>query len=237
MNLIDILIIMVLLSFFIIGFHRGVIKEAVSFLGIVIVFVLSYILKDYVGNFLCINLPFIEFEGVLENISSFNILFYQALAFILVFVILIGIYILLVKTSSVLQKVVNFTIILVIPSKILGGIIGALKGWLIVFLLLITIMLPLGSRSIMRESKLSKIVLYKTPIVSQYTNKLTSTMKEVFDVTHKVNKKKMTASEANDKCLDIMLKYKMVDKRTVEKLIELQKIKNTDQVKSILANY
>ena len=237
MNVIDIFIIMVMISFIVVGAHRGVIKEAVSFVGIVIVFVASYILKDYLGNILCLNGPFFKFGGALEGMSSFNILMYQAISFLFVFAILLLIYIVLVKTSTIVQKIVNFTVILVIPSKILGGLIGFLKGWLFIFMGLILLMIPYGSRNMMRESTLTKFILYKTPIVSSYAGKLTSSIKEVFDVTHRVKKKELTSEQANEKCLDIMLKYKMVSKPTVEELMNQGKIENNSSIKAVLEKY
>ena len=63
MNFLDIMILFLLFSFFLIGFKRGVIREVVSLLGIIIVFIASYLLKDYVGNYLCLYAPFIHFHG------------------------------------------------------------------------------------------------------------------------------------------------------------------------------
>ena len=237
MNILDILIIMVLLSFFAVGFKNGVIKEAISFLGIILVFVISYILKDYIGNYLCLYAPFIKFGGALEDLSSFNIFMYQAIAFLIAFSLLLGIYEILVKTSIFVQKIVNMTIVLILPSKILGGIIGILKGWLLLIMILILLMLPLGNNNIVRESTLTRKILYETPVVSAYTEKFTMSLKEIFETIHKVAKKEVTSKKANVKCLDIMMKYKMVSKQTVEELIEKDKIESNEDIKSLLNKY
>ena len=171
MNILDMIIIMVLISFFAIGFKNGVIKEAINFLGIIVVFIISYILKDYIGNYLCLYAPFIKLGGSLEGLTAFNIFVYQAISFLIIFSVLLGIYVILVKASAFLQKIVNMTIILILPSKILGGIIGVLEGWLLLFMILICLMLPLGNNMILRESTLTKKILYKTPIVSSYTER------------------------------------------------------------------
>jgi len=226
---------MILLVFLLIGMKNGVIREAVLFVGIIVVFVISYMLKDIVGNFLCLNVPFIKFTGSLSGLSSFNILVFQTIAFLAVFSLLLGIYAILVKTSILLQKVVNFTIVLILPSKLLGGLIGFLKGWLFLFMVLLLLMLPLGNHSIVRESKLTKTILYKTPIVSNYTEKLTSSIKEVFETVHRVKKKEISSNEANIECLDIMLKYKVVSKETVKTLIDRGKLER--KVAVVLENY
>ena len=46
----------------------------------------------------------------------------------------------------------------------------------------------------------------------------------------------ITINEANLKSLDIMLKYKVVNKKTVEKLITMKKL-NIDNVNSVLKKY
>ena len=50
MNIFDIGIILVLIMFLIVGIKRGVIKEAVSLVAIILVFVLSFSLKGIIGN-------------------------------------------------------------------------------------------------------------------------------------------------------------------------------------------
>ena len=88
MNIIDIGVILVLLSFIILGFKRGVIKEAVSLVAIILVFILSFSLKGYVGNILCVLCPFLNLDGFV----TINIFFYQLIAFVIVFCILMFIY-------------------------------------------------------------------------------------------------------------------------------------------------
>ena len=97
LNIFDIGLILVLISFIIVGAHRGVIKELVSLVGLIIIFVLSWQLKGIIGNILCIYLPFFEFKGSINGISSLNIMLYQLIAFLIVFGLLLGIYIFTLK--------------------------------------------------------------------------------------------------------------------------------------------
>ena len=233
MNLFDIGIILILISFAAIGFKNGVIKETVNFVGLILVFIISYTVKGYIGDILCQYAPFFKFAGSIEGITSFNLFLYQAIAFILVFGILLGVYAVLVKGSAILQKLLNLTIVLIIPSKIAGSIISVIKCWCYLFVILIAMMLPFGNQKLMQESTLKDMILYKTPILSTYTEKFTSSLKEIYDVTKKLVKED-TAEEkqvANIKCLNIMLKYNIVDKKLVEELIDngkLENIKKTD---------
>ena len=52
LNIFDIGIILVLIAFIIAGWKLGVVKEAASFIGLILVFFAAYFLKGIVGNFL-----------------------------------------------------------------------------------------------------------------------------------------------------------------------------------------
>lgn len=225
LNIFDIGIILVLISFIVVGFKKGVIKELVSLVGIILVFILSWNLKGFIGNFLCLNLPFIEFKGAISNISSLNIMMYQMIAFIIIFSLLLGIYSISLKISRIVQKLVNMTLVLWIPSKILGAVVSFIKGYLILFIIFVFLMIPLGNYSIFKESTFIDIILNKTPIVSKHTSSFTKPISEIIDLSKKVNNKKITAKEANKRAISIMINYDVIDKNTVEKLYEKKKLK------------
>ncbi|MBR2828551.1 MAG: CvpA family protein [Bacilli bacterium] len=224
MNIFDIVIILILLMFLIVGWKRGVIKEAVSLVGIVLVFVLSLQFKGVLGNFFCKYLPFIPFKGRMEDITSLNLLFYQVLAFLLIFCILIAAYEILMKVSKWVQKIVNLTIILIIPSKILGALLSFIKGYIILFAVFVILMAPLGNSKILKESTLMNGILYNTPVLSTKTKDLTESIKEIYKLGEKIAKDKITKEEANKKTIEILIKYDIVKEELVEDLIKNKKL-------------
>ena len=233
LNIFDIGIVLILIGFIIGGWKQGVVKETVSFVGIIVVFFLAWLLKGIVGNFLCAILPFFEFDGLV----SLNILIYHAIAFILLVSLLMGLYRLLLKLSNGLQKLINYTIILIIPSKIAGAIIGFIEGWIKVFIILILLLVPLKDFDQFKDSKLNNIVLFHTPVLSDTVKPFTKGVAEIYDVSSKISLKEIEMNEANLESINIMLKYKLVDKETIEKLIELNKLDKIKNIDSILTNY
>ena len=218
MNIFDIGIILLFVMFLITGFKHGVIRELVSLIGIVIVFIIAYSLKGVVGNFLCLLLPFIKFKGALEGITSINILLYQTIAFMIVFSVLLSIYAIFIKISKVLQKIVNLTIILWLPSKILGAIVSFIKGYIILFVVLLILMIPLRNQCIFTDSYFVNRILYNTPILSTNNDSYVNITNEVYNLSNKVVKKQISKEEANKRAINIMLKYKIVDEKTIELL-------------------
>ena len=144
MNIFDIIICLLLILGFIIGFKNGVVRQGISLAGIIIIFVIAYFLKGFIGNFLCINLPFFNYFGPLKGLTTINIIVYQLIAFLLVFTVLLFIYIVIVKISKVLEKVVDATIIFWLPSKLLGGFLCFIEVYVIIYaaILLLILFIP-----------------------------------------------------------------------------------------------
>lgn len=233
LNIFDVGIILLFVMFIITGFKRGVIKELVALIGIIIVFIVSFSLKGIIGNFLCTILPFFKFSGSIAGITTINILLYQAIAFMIVFSILLSIYAFALKISKILQKLVNITIVLWLPSKLLGAIVSFVKGYIVLFAVFLVLMVPFKNQTLFNESTLINKILYKTPVLSKSVKNYTNAIAEIYDLATAINNQGLTVNNANLKTLDIMLKYKIIDKNTVTNLIKLHKldtIKNIDQV-------
>ena len=166
MNIFDIGIILFIIMSMIVCAKKGLIKSAVSLVGIILVFIIALTFKEQLGNFLCKYLPFFNFSGNLEGLVSINILIYQLLAFIIIIAILLSIYALIMSISGLLQKIVNATIILKLPSAIAGSIIGLIEGYILTFIILLLLVLPCKNFDLFNDSKLVNTILYKTPIIS-----------------------------------------------------------------------
>ena len=237
LNVFDIGIILLLVMFIIVGFKNGAIRELFALVGIIVVFVLSYSLKGILGNILCIVLPFFKITGVVEGLSVMNILLYQAIAFMIVFAILLTLYEILLKVSKFIQKIVNLTIILILPSKILGGIIAFVKGWIVLFAVFICLMIPLKNTELFTSSTMVNKIIYNTPVLSSHSSNFINSVEEIYNLEKQLSNKEISKNEANLKTLDLMLKHKIVDKSTVEQLVKLHKLDDVSNIESVLNKY
>lgn len=237
MNVLDIGIILILIMCAITGFKKGVIKEAVSFAGLIIVFIIAFIFKESLGNFLCKYLPFFSFGGTLKGMVAINILIYQLIAFIIIYSILSSIYVTVLKLSGVLQKIVNLTIIFALPSKIAGSIISILEGYLIIFIVLLVLMIPLKDNILIKNSVLANKIVHNTPVLSNATGSITNSINEIYTLGDQVANEEITTNQANLKTIEIMLKHKVVTPKTVEQLIVLDKLKTVKGIDKIIIKY
>lgn len=234
-GIVDAIIILSLLTGFVFGFKRGLIKQLFSFVGLILMVILAFHLKTPVFNFMIDYLPFFNFGGIFKGITSLNILIYELLAFFIVLSILMIIYRVILFGTGLIEKILNFTIILGIPSKILGGIVGILEAFVYVYFVLYILTLPFFNIKLVNESTYKNDILTKTPILSNYASKTIDTFIEIASIKDKF-KDTTDSDKINRDVLDIMLKNKLTKVESIDKLVKKEKIKVLG-IESILSRY
>ena len=116
MNLIDVISILIILLFGVIGLKRGVIRSLVQFVGTCAVLVLAFVFKDALAGFLMQYLPFFDFGGIFQGISSINILIYELLSFIVIYILMYCVLSIIINLAGLVEKLLDLTVILAIPS-------------------------------------------------------------------------------------------------------------------------
>ena len=153
MSIVDIIIIALVVAYAIKGFIYGIIKEGVSFIGGILVFVAAYYLKNPVSVFMYKHFPFFNLGGMFDGISVLNVVIYELIAFLLVTSVLAIVLYLLVKLSNILNKILKLTIILDKPSKMLGMVLGVVEGAVITFVIVFSMSLFNKTRVYMKIVK------------------------------------------------------------------------------------
>lgn len=237
MNILDIVIALVLIMSAIIGFKRGAIKEVVSLVGIIIVFILAFSLKGVLGNVLCKWLPFFNFAGNLEGVTVLNILLYQLIAFLIIYSLLFSVYMIVVKISGIVQKIVHMTIILWLPSKVIGAVVAFITGYVMVFVVLLALLIPLKDTDIFKNSKFANYIVYDTPILASSSENISTSINEIYELGEDLSKGDISKNEANVKTMDILLKYKVVSAETARELVVLDKLDDISGLDKVIEKY
>ena len=224
MNVIDIAIVFIILAFAVLGWKRGVFEELVTAIGFVLVVVLAFYLKNPIAEFLSVNLPFFKFGGYVSNVASFNILFYQVISYIMVVIFLEVIIQALIKVTHFFEKVLKFTIILSIPSKILGFVVGVVEGFVVVFLLLFVLKQPIFNIDIVNESKFTNNILDSTPLLSNVAGGMVSSIEDTYNLIKDYNEDKINENELDLRSIKVMLDHKVITKKYVRRLVDNGKI-------------
>ena len=224
MNYLDIIILIFLAFGALLGFKRGFTRQLVSLVGLIVIIILSFLLKNPISVFLYSNLPFFNLGGIFKDITILNILIYEMIAFLIVFFILLFIFKILVKITNIFEKILKATIILSIPSKILGAVLGIIESVIFTFIVLYILSLPTINFNI-KDSKLGNTILYHTPILTNIGNNTLETFEEIVELK-KEYKNTNNLDEFNSNVINKMIEKKVITEDNVKKLIDSGKIKN-----------
>ena len=233
-NIVDALIILFIALMGVIGFKRGVVKQTVSTVGLIIILILAFQLKNPLAEFLSLHLPFFDFFGAFEGVTALNIILYQLISFLVIFALLEIVLKVLISITGVIEKIFKYTIILGIPSKLLGLLVGLIEGFVFTFIVLFFLKQPAFNIKEFESSTLTSKILESTPVLSGFASDLVETFNDVYLLG-----KEYSISDPNTlnrETVDVMLKHGVISTDYVVKLIDADKIE-IDGIDSVLNKY
>lgn len=237
LHLIDIIIIFVLLGGAIIGLKKGFFKTSVSFIGVLLVLFLAYILKNPLSEFMYLHFPFLNFGGEFANITIVNILIYEAIAFAFLVLVFGFLMKLIIVLTGLLDKIADLTHILGFLSQIFGFIFGFIKTYIIVFAIFFVAQYFVNIYPLVEDGLLTSKMVHSTPILSKVSEKERMTFDEILGLRERCkNAKGEEMIKCNQDSLDIMLKYEVLKPETARKLVDKNKIKITN-ANEIISKY
>ena len=233
LNIVDAIILLIILLGGVVGFKEGVIKKTTSIVGLILVVILSFILKNYLSVFFYENLPFFDLWGVFKGIQVLNIVFYEMLAFLIIASVLTIVYRVLLSLTGLIEKLLKATVILSIPSKLLGLVVGLLEYYIWIYLVLFVLTLPVFNIKEIYDSKVATSIITKTPILSKYTEKTIDIYNDLYDIID--NRENKSNEQVNEEAMKLMLDYEIITPESARKLIDKNKVIINDD--SFIAQY
>ncbi len=223
MTIVDSVLILFLLAGAVLGFKKGAIRSLVALVGLIALVVISYYLKNPVAEIFFKYAPFVNFKGSWDGLQTMNILLYEGIAYILVFTVLSSILSLIVKISGIMERVLAATIILGIPSKIIGAVLGFLEAIVLSFIILFVLLQFNTTSEMVSESSLANSIVDKTPIIGTMVNNTYQAIQDINALKDKYAKN-MNKDAYNGEILSIMLEYEVITTDSTQKLINDKKL-------------
>ena len=225
MSIVDLLVVVFIIAGGIVGARDGFTKSLLKFCGLSIVIALSYLLKNPLSELYMSMFPFLPFGGVIKGLTVLNIALYELLAFASLCAVFTIVFKIVSRVTGIFERLLSLTILLGVPSKILGGILGMVKNYIIVFFVLYYLSMPnFYDLSVVKNSKLKDPILKNTPVLSTKTENIVKVIDEFTSLTEKYNSLE-NPDEFNLETLDLFLKYGITTTETVRKISESGKIK------------
>ena len=227
MNVVDVIIIALLILGGVAGFKAGVIKKLTDFIGMFVVIILAFYLKNYISVIMYGNLPFFNFFGLINGIDTLNILLYEVIAFLVIFIALLFVLKVVLMLTGLVEKILKATVILSIPSKLLGIVVGVIEMYVYLFLILVIVSLPIFDSSFLKDSKMNNFILNNTPVLSGVSEEIIDIYGDVYNIID--NRKNKTNEQLNEEILKVLIDKKVVTKESAKKLVDKNKIHINDK--------
>lgn len=227
MNVVDVIIIVLLILGGVAGFKAGVIKKLTDFIGMFVVIILAFYLKNYISVIMYENLPFFNFFGLINGIDTLNILLYEVIAFLVIFIALLFVLKVVLMLTGLVEKILKATVILSIPSKLLGIVVGVIEMYVYLFLILVIVSLPIFDSSFLKDSKMNNFILNNTPVLSGVSEEIIDIYGDVYNIID--NRKNKTNEQLNEEILKVLIDKKVVTKESAKKLVDKNKIHINDK--------
>lgn len=227
MNVVDVIIIALLILGGVAGFKAGVIKKLTDFIGMFVVIILAFYLKNYISVIMYENLPFFNFFGLINGIDALNILLYEVIAFLVIFIALLFVLKVVLMLTGLVEKILKATVILSIPSKLLGIVVGVIEMYVYLFLILVIVSLSIFDSSFLKDSKMNNFILNNTPVLSGVSEEIIDIYGDVYNIID--NRKNKTNEQLNEEILKVLIDKKVVTKESAKKLVDKNKIHINDK--------
>ena len=172
-------------------------------------------------------LPFFNFFGLINGIDALNILLYEVIAFLVIFIALLFVLKVVLMLTGLVEKILKATVILSIPSKLLGIVVGVIEMYVYLFLILVIVSLPIFDSSFLKDSKMNNFILNNTPVLSGVSEEIIDIYDDVYNIID--NRKNKTNEQLNEEILKVLIDKKVVTKESAKKLVDRNKIHINDK--------
>ena len=225
-GVIDAVIILLIILGGFVGFKEGAIKKLTSVVGLVLVVIFAFILKNKLSLHFYENLPFFDLWGIFKGIQILNVIFYEMIAFLVIASVLMLAYRIILGITGLIENVLKATVILSIPSKIIGFFVGMIESYIWIYIAIFILTLPIINFKEIYTSKIANYMMEETPYLSKYTSKTLEIYSNLYKIIE--NRKDKSNEVVNEEAMDLMLKYDIITPESAEKLIKSNKVSVTD---------
>ena len=229
-NIVDVIILILFAVGFVSGFKRGVVKQGVLTFGTILVVVLSFMLKNPLSMMLYKKCPFFT-VGILENYSILNILLYELISFFILLSIFSLLLAVIIKISGIVERFLRSTVILALPSRIIGALLGILEFYIFCFVVLLIVTMPIFSFSsvdVIKESTFKEKILSDNFIMSKISGGMVKSVNEINDLLEE--EENLGTEKFNCKALNVFVNNKIVSTNSVKYLKENNKIERSCKI-------
>lgn len=220
---------------FLLGLGAPFSDKTVKAIGIILAVFAAHYIKNPVSVFFYSHLPFFNFFGPVEGITSLNILLYEFLAFIIVLILILVLLRILLIFTKVIDKLVGFVLGIGIPTNLITGLLGFVIAYMILFVIAYVGMTVVALSGQPRGDKTFIDTFVQTPVLKGTIGQPLGSLFEIanLSIDYDINTRK---DEFNTKSLEVLIDNKIISIENAKNLLESGKLNIKDSGK-IIAKY
>lgn len=220
--IVDFLLIVFLIAGIVGGYKKGFLESTIRLIGNIVTFLGAYLLKGPLSIYLYTNLPFFDLGGFFEGLSVLNVIIYELIAFVILWVLFSVILGILFKVFKLEKLLMTIVAKLRLPNKILGGIFGFLEMYLFVYFFVLIAMFFANFNNYDMDNRLAGYV-FRTPFLNETFAPTYSALEDIVELTIKYDNNNDTVS-LNTEALGILSEYGLISEEDINILINDEKI-------------
>lgn len=220
--IVDFLLIIFLIAGIVGGYKKGFLESTIRLIGNIVTFLGAYLLKGPLSIYLYTNLPFFDLGGFFEGLSVLNVIIYELIAFIILWVLFSVILGILAKVFKLEKLLMTIVAKLRLPNKILGGIFGFLEMYLFVYFFVLIAMFFANFNNYDMDKRLASYV-FKTPFLNETFAPTYNALEDIVELTIKYDNNNDKVS-LNTEALGILIEYGLIKEEDINTLINDEKI-------------
>ena len=147
----------------------------------------------------------------------------KVIAFIILVIVFWIIFKVILFVTKLFEKLLKFTVILGVPSKILGALVGIIEYYIIAFIVLFCLNQPTFTSINLKDSSIGMFILHKTPVLNRVIDNTLNAVDEIYSITESYDDKDSNTG-LNEETLDILFAEKGKLSKFEFALLDLAKI-------------
>lgn len=220
--IVSFIIVLILIADIVAGYKTGFLESGVKFLKTIIAMLVAYFVKAPLSEYMYVNLPFFQFDGIFKGVSAISILLYELIAFFVVFILIIAILNIISNVLGLERRILRLVSFIGVPNKIMGAIIGGLKSLVMLYFLLSALFVGSSIYGFNVRDSIGDYIV-ELPILNNTFGNVLDSFEEI-GVLAKEYENTQDKDSLNNKSIDILLDYGIITKDNLNVLIESGKV-------------
>lgn len=227
---VNIVIIVIIVGEIISGYKKGFLESSIKLLGGLVALIGAFLLKGPLAIVMYSHLPYFKLGGIFKGVSSLNIIIYEVIAFILLFIALKIAISLIAKITGLIEKLLSLIFFIGIPSKILGALVGLVKALVVLYFLAFGFKFVCNLSNVELKPSLADDIV-ELPVLKNTFGNILNSFDEITALAKEYEDTK-DKEEFNNQVLDILIEYNIITEENLDILIDNGKITSQEAAES-----